>query len=206
MLSASKLPEYLWEPAVLHAAYLRNRSYTKHLHNSTPYGAWNGKRPDVSHLREFGAPVWILLQGKHKDRKMLPKSQRRTYIGYDDGAHAVKYYNADSRTILTSRNFRIAQPATPEPPEQLTLVPPTREGEAGTGAAPSVQLIALTPIVEPPITEAPITSITNREPTALSPITIEPDHDDGTRISEPERTSRKRKRNAVEKIDIRVLP
>jgi hypothetical protein len=119
MLSASKLPEYLWEPTALHAAYLQNRSYTRHLHTLTPYDAWNGKRLDVSHLREFGAPVWILLQGKHKDRKMLPKSQRGAYIRYDDGAHAVKYYNTESRTILTSQNFRIVQPVSPEPPEQL---------------------------------------------------------------------------------------
>jgi hypothetical protein len=155
MLSTSQLLEYLWEPTALHAAYLRNRSYTKHLHTRTPYDAWNGKQLDVSHLREFSAPVWILLQGKHKDRKMLPKLQRHTYIGYDDGAHAVKYYNAESRTILISCNFHIA---TPEPPEQLMLVPLTCEGEAGTGTAPSVQPIMLTPIIEPLITEAPITA------------------------------------------------
>jgi len=28
MLSAANLPEFLWEPAVAHAAYLRNRAYT----------------------------------------------------------------------------------------------------------------------------------------------------------------------------------
>jgi hypothetical protein len=43
MLFASKLPEYLWEPMVLHVAYLQNRSYTRHLHTLTPYDTWNGK-------------------------------------------------------------------------------------------------------------------------------------------------------------------
>jgi hypothetical protein len=182
MLSASKLLEYLWEPAVLHVAYLQNRSYTRHLQKLTPYHAWNGKIPDVSHLWEFGAPIWILLQGKHKDQKMLPKSQKCAYIGYDDGANAVKYYNTETRTILTSRNFRIAQPACPESPEQVTLVHLTREGEASRGTALLIQLIMLTPIVEAPIREALITPMMDREPITLTLITIEPnmspDHND----------------------------
>ena len=77
MLADSKLPKFLWEPAVAHAAYLRNLSYTSAKPTVTPYQAWTGKRPNVSHLREFSAPVWVLLQGQAVQKKMLPKSQRR---------------------------------------------------------------------------------------------------------------------------------
>jgi hypothetical protein len=92
---------------------------------------------------------------------MLPKLQRCAYIGYDDGTHTVKYYNAESQMILTSQNFGIAQSATPEPPEQLMLIPPMCEGESSMGVAPSVQPITLTLIIEALITEALITLITN---------------------------------------------
>ena len=105
MLSAVKLPEFLWEPAVAHAAYLRNRSYTTAI-AAVPYQRWYGKKPDVTHLQEFGSDVWVLHQGQKVQRKMLPKSQRRAYIGHDDGSKAIKYYQADSRKILISRNFR----------------------------------------------------------------------------------------------------
>jgi transposase InsO family protein len=105
MLAANDLPEFLWECAVLHGTYIRNRSYNEHLKTLTPYQGWYGKKPSVAHLREFGAPVWILNQGEHQDRKLLPKSRRRSYVGFDDGARAVKYYNAETRKILTSRNF-----------------------------------------------------------------------------------------------------
>jgi len=74
MLTASHLPEFLWEPAVNHAAYVRNRSYIKAVQNKTPYEGWHNIEPNVSYLREFGSPVWILLQGQHMQRKMLPKS------------------------------------------------------------------------------------------------------------------------------------
>ena len=75
MLSDSKLLEFLWEPAVAHAAYLHNLSYTKVKLHTTPYQGWHGKKPNVSHLHEFSAPVWVLLQGQNVQRKMLPKSQ-----------------------------------------------------------------------------------------------------------------------------------
>jgi hypothetical protein len=133
MITANDLPEFLWEHAILHAVYLRNRSYTKPLGTITPYQGWYDKKPNVAHLREFGAPVWILLQGQKEDRKMLPKSKRKVYVGFDDGAKAVKYYNAETRKVLTSRNFKhLNPPQTIEPPEPVILTPqPRHEGESG---------------------------------------------------------------------------
>ena len=65
------LPEY---ESPLHTAYLHNQSFTKHLPKSTPYEGWYNKKPNVSHLCEFGAPVWILLQGQKIDQNMQPKT------------------------------------------------------------------------------------------------------------------------------------
>jgi len=105
MLLGQKLPEFLWEPAVAHTAYLRNRSFT-HTVPTTPYEQINKKKPDVAHLKEFGAPVWILLQGQKLPQKLLRKSHCKMFIGFDDRAKAVRYYNPDSHKVLTSRNFR----------------------------------------------------------------------------------------------------
>jgi len=65
MINATKLPEFLWEPVVAHAAYVRNRAYTIAIQSMTPYQAWHGTKPNVMHLRKFRAPVWILLQGQN---------------------------------------------------------------------------------------------------------------------------------------------
>jgi hypothetical protein len=81
--------------------YLWNRSYTRSL-DKTPYEIWKKKKLNVAHLREFEAPVWVLLQGKKEQWKMLPKSKWCAYIGYDDGSKSVKYYNAETQKILTS--------------------------------------------------------------------------------------------------------
>lgn len=139
MIKAQDLPEFLWEPAVKHAAYLRNRSATRTIKDKTPYELWHGKKPDVSHLREFGAPVWVLLQGQYEARKIQPKSKRRAFVGYDDGSKSVNYYNAETRKILTSRNFRfltLTEKVTP--PEQIVVAPDLPlEGENEGGAQPT---------------------------------------------------------------------
>jgi hypothetical protein len=124
MLIAGELPEFLWEYAMAHAAYLRNRSYMKHLPTSTPYQGWFDAKPNISHLREFGAPVWVLLQGEKGQWKMLPKLKRCAYIRHDDGMKAIKYYNVETHKVLTSRNFRHLNPTTdPIPPTPITIAP-----------------------------------------------------------------------------------
>jgi hypothetical protein len=105
MLAAQNLPEFPWEHATLHAAYVQNCSYTKHLKMEMPYQGWFNQKLNVAHLHEFGAPVWILLQGQQKNRKMLPRSKRQIYVGYDEGSKSVKFYNAESRKVLISRNY-----------------------------------------------------------------------------------------------------
>jgi len=65
MINTAKLPKFLWEPTVAHAAYVRNCAYTIAIQNETPYQVWHRTKPNISHLHEFEAPVWILLQGQN---------------------------------------------------------------------------------------------------------------------------------------------
>ena len=60
---AADLPMFLWEQAIAHTAYVQNQAYSSALRETTPYERWYGGKPDISHLRKFSAPVWILLQG-----------------------------------------------------------------------------------------------------------------------------------------------
>jgi len=48
----------------------------KTLNNKTPYEMRFKIKPNVSHLCEFGAPVWALLQGQKEPRKMESKSRQ----------------------------------------------------------------------------------------------------------------------------------
>jgi len=130
MLQASDLPEFLWEPAVAHAVYIRNRAYTSAIKDQTPYQGWYGNKPNVTHLREFGAPIWILLQGQTKGRKIMPKSQPRAYVGNEDTSKSVLYYNAQTKRILTLCNYVFLNVKQQDPPEDIiiTQTPFARRG------------------------------------------------------------------------------
>ncbi len=49
LLYGSSLPAKFWSAALLHAVYLHNQVVHSAI-NNTPYKAWYGCKPDVSHL------------------------------------------------------------------------------------------------------------------------------------------------------------
>ena len=58
MLTQAKLPKKFWVEALNTAVYLRNRSPTKAVNHATPFEAWTGDKPDVSHLCSFGCTAY----------------------------------------------------------------------------------------------------------------------------------------------------
>jgi hypothetical protein len=131
------LPTFLWEYAVAHSTYLRNRAYTKSLLNQTPYEKWFQKKPNISHLQEFGAPVWVLLQDQKKPKKMESKLRRCIFVGYDDGSKSIKYYNAETRKVLTSRNICfLALTNDNTPPEPIVVTPDAPDEGESEGSMP----------------------------------------------------------------------
>jgi hypothetical protein len=50
MLDDQDLPEFLWEYAISHTAYVRNQAYMKPLGTLTPYQGWFNKKPNIAHL------------------------------------------------------------------------------------------------------------------------------------------------------------
>jgi hypothetical protein len=88
----------------MHAAYIRNRSPTKALDGLTPIEAWTGKKPDVSHFREFGCDVWVLIQGE-KGSKLAPKSEKMVFVGFSEAQKAVRYHDPAKRSVRISRNY-----------------------------------------------------------------------------------------------------
>ena len=62
-------------------------------------------KPDISHLREFGAPVWILHQGQQCGHKLETRSHQNIFVGFEDGSKSVKYYKHETRKVLISWNY-----------------------------------------------------------------------------------------------------
>ena len=60
MMAAANLPKNMWAEAAITANYLRNRSPTSK-NEATPSEMFTGIKPDVSHLRTFGARTFSLI-------------------------------------------------------------------------------------------------------------------------------------------------
>jgi hypothetical protein len=54
LLKQRRMSAVFWGEAVVMVVYILNRSPTKALNGRTPYEAWYGRKPMVSHLRVFG--------------------------------------------------------------------------------------------------------------------------------------------------------
>ncbi|KAJ0080658.1 hypothetical protein Patl1_12136 [Pistacia atlantica] len=102
MLKAKNLPNNFWEEAVATAVYILNISPTKAVLNQTPYEAWKGRKPRVSHLKVFGCIAYALI--KSQSQKLDKKSEKCIFIGYSLQSKAYRLYNHVSGKMIISRD------------------------------------------------------------------------------------------------------
>ena len=103
MLIDLKLPKKFWAECLLTAVYLRNRSPTKAVLEMTPFEAWYGHKPDVSHLRVFGCLVYAHIE-KDERSKLDSKARKCILLGYGTETKGYQLYDVDRERILYSRN------------------------------------------------------------------------------------------------------
>ena len=78
MFHDQDLPMHLWTEAAKIAVYVQNHTPHRVLKNKTLEEIFSSKKPEVSHLRIFGCPVYIHIP-KEK-RTKLDYSGRRVYL------------------------------------------------------------------------------------------------------------------------------
>ena len=57
MLDDSGMPKFLWAEAVSHAVYLKNRTWTCTIDNTTPFKILHGRKPNIGNLHPWGCKV-----------------------------------------------------------------------------------------------------------------------------------------------------
>jgi hypothetical protein len=70
-----------------HGGYIKNRCPTKALDSKTPQEAWNGRKPDVFHLKVFGCKAFAHVPDE-KRTKLESKSMPCVFLGYYEGTKA----------------------------------------------------------------------------------------------------------------------
>ena len=91
MIHDQDLQTFLWAEASRTVVYVQNRSPHKILENMTPEEAFTKKKPEVSHLRIFGCPVYVHVP-KEKRTKLEPSGKKGIFVGYSETSKAYRIY------------------------------------------------------------------------------------------------------------------
>jgi hypothetical protein len=97
LLKQRGMPTVFWGEAVVITVYILNRSSTKVLNGRTPYEAWLGRKPAVSHLRVFGCLTFTKELG-HID-KLDDRSTLRVFIGYTEGSKVYRILDPGTQRV-----------------------------------------------------------------------------------------------------------
>jgi len=60
MLTGSSLPKYFWADAANTSCYVMNRVLIRPILKKTPYELFNGRKPNINHLKFFGCSCFFL--------------------------------------------------------------------------------------------------------------------------------------------------
>ena len=105
MLHDQGLPLNLWAEACNTAVYVQNHCPHKILGMSTPEEVYSGKRPEISHLRIFGSPVYMHVT-KDARKKLDPTAEVGIFVGYTDTPHNYRVYVPDSLKTFVQRDIK----------------------------------------------------------------------------------------------------
>jgi hypothetical protein len=82
------LPMHLWDEATRTIIYVQSRLSHSALGFKTPEEMFTGKKPEVSHLKIFGCPVFVHIR-KEKRTKLDPSGKKRIFVGYCEVSKAL---------------------------------------------------------------------------------------------------------------------
>ena len=89
ILHVSRLLKTLWEEALLHVVWVKNRSATQALDSKTPYEMLYAKKPHLGDLPVWGAKCWIL----DRTRSKLDDHAKEGYwVSYNSESTAHQIY------------------------------------------------------------------------------------------------------------------
>jgi Reverse transcriptase (RNA-dependent DNA polymerase)/GAG-pre-integrase domain len=104
MLHDSGLPKFLWAEAVAHAVYIKNRTWTRTIGNTTPYEIMYGQKPNLANLQPWGCKVRV---HRPVESKLEGRSQIGRWMGFDEETKdGHRIYWPEKRKVSVERNVR----------------------------------------------------------------------------------------------------
>ena len=103
MLKAKSLPNFFWVEVIHTTTYILNRSLIGALSQETPFEAWHGWKPKVTHLRIFRCVAHVHVPSQ-KRWKLDDNSIKYIFFGYSIDMKGCCLYDPIIKKLLISRD------------------------------------------------------------------------------------------------------
>jgi hypothetical protein len=107
MLTNAVLPNKYWGEAIMTANYLQNRMPAAG-DMMSPFEKWSGKKPQLSHVRQFGAKAFVLIPNV-KRQKLDSKARELMLVGYEEGTKGYRLLDVKTDKICVSRDVKFIE-------------------------------------------------------------------------------------------------
>jgi hypothetical protein len=104
------LPMCLWAEATMTTVYVQNRLCHSALGFKTPEEMFTGKKPEVSHLKICGCPVFIHIPKENRN-KLEPSGKKGIFVGYCEVSKAFRIYIPGLHHIEINRDVTFNEDA-----------------------------------------------------------------------------------------------
>jgi hypothetical protein len=111
MIHDQDLPMCLWVEVAMAIVYVQKKLSHSALGFKTPEDIFIGKKPEVSHLKIFGCPVFIHIP-KEKRNKLEPSRKKGIFVGYCEVSKAFRIYIPGHCHIEINRDETFDEEAT----------------------------------------------------------------------------------------------
>jgi hypothetical protein len=125
MLHANSLPQRLWAKALNCETYIQNISPHRSVKDNTPYEAWSGLKPEVTHFHIFGSSAWAQIPSK-KRKELDPQSTECIFVGYPDDVKGYRIIDLSSDRLMIEQSVQIKESLShvPQQSHAETFIPP----------------------------------------------------------------------------------
>lgn len=104
MLQQVQLPGWFWPEAINIAVYILNCCPTKAVAEKTPYEAYTGRKPNLSHLRIFSCIVYMHLHRQQRGPgNFISRAHQCILLGHVESSTSIhKLFDVEKGTIFNS--------------------------------------------------------------------------------------------------------
>jgi hypothetical protein len=99
--------------------------------DKTPYEAWSGLKPEVTHFHIFGSRAWARIPSK-KRKALDPQSIECIFVGYPDGVKGYRLIDISSDQLIIERSVQFEESVSHVPQQSHAdtfVLPPVRDDE-----------------------------------------------------------------------------